>query len=108
MINRIFADSSILVEFIKGKKEKLLNNIISKEENVVYVNETVVSEFLLYFIAVNGNASPRSLQTSGKISSIFQTFSNYDLLKRFLFLSNNDQHIFPCSTFYEYLQSASK
>jgi uncharacterized protein len=91
MINSIFVDSSILVEFIKGTKTNLLVSIITNTEGNAYINETVISEFLLYFIAINGNASPRTLKSSFKISSIFQAFGNYDLLARFSFLAGDDR-----------------
>ncbi len=88
--NNIFVDSSLLVEYIKGTKTDLLNSLISENPVISFINETVVSEFLLYFLAINGNASPRSLQTSGKISFIFENSVSYDLLKRFSFLSTHE------------------
>ena len=88
--NSVFIASSLLVEYLKGTKTKLLNDIIATQEFVACINETVVSEFLLYFIAVNGNAAPRTLKASARISSIFRNYFNYNLLERFSFLSNDD------------------
>ncbi|HEX8461495.1 MAG TPA: PIN domain-containing protein [Segetibacter sp.] len=88
--NSVFIASSLLVEYLKGTKTKLLNDIIATQEFVACINETVVSEFLLYFIAVNGNAAPKTPKASARISSIFRNYFNYNLLERFSFLSNDD------------------
>lgn len=93
MTNNVFVDSSLLIEYIKDSKTKLLNTLLSQNSIQAYINETVVSEFLLYFIAINGNASPRSLHSSAKIPYLFQTFNSYDLLKRFSFIAN-DENLF--------------
>lgn len=90
MTNDVFIDSSILVEFIKGSKTRLLSNIISQQNIVAYVSETVVSEFLLYFLAVNGNAAPRTVKSAGKIATIFKAHANYRFIERFAFLTNDD------------------
>lgn len=87
MTNNVFIDSSILVEYIKGSKTALLNSIISKKEVVPYINEIVVSELLLYFLSVNGNAAPRTLKSGEKIGAIFQEHSNYKIIQRFAFPS---------------------
>lgn len=90
MTNNVFVDSSLLIEYIKDTKTNLLNSLLSEESIQPYINETVVSEFLLYFVAINGNASPRSLHSSAKIPSLFRTFDSYNLLKRFSFLASNE------------------
>ncbi len=92
-INRIFIDSSILVEYIKGTKLSLLNKLVSHENNSCFVNETVVSEYLLYFLAINGNASPKSLKKSGKITEIFNQNFNHKFLLAFSFLAS-DENLF--------------
>ncbi len=90
MTNDIFVDSSILVEFIKGTKSKIFENLVNTPSTELFINETVVSEFLYYFLLLNGNASPRSMQSSKRISNVFNNSSDFDLLQRFSFLSNND------------------
>jgi predicted nucleic acid-binding protein len=91
--NRIFIDSSVLVEYIKGTKLTLLNRIMSHENNSCFVNETVVSEYLLYFLAINGNSSPKSLKKSGKIADIFNQHFNHRFLLAFSFLAS-DENLF--------------
>ena len=93
MTSDVFIDSSILVEFIKGSKTQLLNSLIIQQQFVAYINETVVSEFLLYFLAVNGNAAPRTIKSAEKVAEIFEGYSNYTLIKHFAFLSN-DENLF--------------
>lgn len=91
--NRIFIDSSILVEYIKGTKLTLLNRLVSHENNSCFVSETVVSEYLLYFLAINGNASPKSLKKSGKVTDIFNRHFNHKFLLAFSFLAS-DENVF--------------
>jgi predicted nucleic acid-binding protein len=90
MINKILIDSSILIEYIKKKKTKLLLEIISNLESEGCINEVIVSEFLYHLLIINGNASPRSLQSSKKIQQILSSSSEQKLLKRFTFLSTDE------------------
>lgn len=88
--SKVFIDSSLLIENIKGNKKKLLFNLLNNKEVRCCLNETVISEFLFHFLSVNGNASPQSLQSSEKISSIFKSSDDYNLLQLFHFISSNE------------------
>lgn len=90
MNNRVFIDSSILVEYLKDSKTELLDTLLNTDDVDVFLNETVVSEFLLYFLIINGGASPRSLKEAKRIPALFDTNPEFDIIKRFSFLSNND------------------
>lgn len=89
--NNIFIDSSLLVEFIKDRKVALLRELLSDELAHLYISETVVSEYLLYFLAVNGNASPRAIQSAGKVKDILGTHFPADFFERFRFLQSDSQ-----------------
>jgi predicted nucleic acid-binding protein len=95
--NKIFIDSSLLIEFTKGSKTNLLQSLIQQQQLLTCVNETVVSEFLFYFLALNGNASPRTLQSAARISGIFNSYPGYELIKRFSFLPSDENllHLVP-------------
>ncbi len=90
MNNNIFIDSSLLVEYIKGRKTELLTELIGDELAVTFINETVDSEFMLYFLAHFGKASPRSLLSSEKIARLLSDNSGFALLKKFDFLATED------------------
>ncbi len=91
MINNIFIDSSILVEYNKGKKQKLLSKLLFDETFKLFINETVVSEFLFHFLKMNGDASPQSLKSSRKISLILNNSYDYKLLNLFHLIANDTQ-----------------
>jgi predicted nucleic acid-binding protein len=89
MANNIMIDSSLLVEFIKGNKKQLLIELLFNSESECFINETVVSEFLFYFIAIGGGRSPRATQSAEEINTIFARSREYRLIERFSFLPSN-------------------
>lgn len=97
MINKILIDSSILIEYIKKKKTNLLLEIISNAETEGCINEVIVSEFFYYLLIVNGNTSPRSLQSSKRIQQVLNNSPEQFFLKRFTFLSTDESvvHLVP-------------
>ncbi len=90
MISNVMLDSSILVEYSKNSKTKLLVELISDIDTECFINETVISEYLYYFLGFNGGRSPRATQSAGEIHTIFETSFDYSFIKRFSFLPNND------------------
>lgn len=88
--SNVFIDSSLLIENIKGKKKKLLFNLLNDVEVSCCLNETVISEFMFHFLSVNGNASHQSLQSSGKIPAIFKSSDDYNLMQLFHFISTDE------------------
>ena len=66
-INKIFLDSSILIEALKGNKQEFYYSIVSDIKNSFYINSIVVSEYLYFLVGFSGGSSPRSLKESGKI-----------------------------------------
>jgi len=89
MTSNVMVDSSILIEFIKGKKIKLYTDLIIRPNTECFINETIVSEFLFHFLAVNSNKSPRSLQSSNGIAQIFSGSFEFMLLENFNMLPND-------------------
>ena len=90
MSNKVMIDSSVLIEFAKGAKKNLLLSLTENQEYACCINETVVSEFLYYFLILNSGASPMSLKSSGKISQVFAASEDYRLLQSFLFLPTDN------------------
>src|SRR4051794_37321402 len=92
--NRIFIDSSILVEAIKGNKVDLYKRLIGDINNSLYINETVISEYLFYVLAINGGAAPRTLKESGSIPTIItKSHSSVSALSDFIFLETSSSLI---------------
>jgi predicted nucleic acid-binding protein len=72
MINRIFLDSSIFIEPLKGNKVDFYKLLISNLENELYINDVVLSEYLYYVLAFNSDVSPKTLQRKNQIEDIIE------------------------------------
>ena len=83
-------DSSVLIEYSKNNKTKLLVQLVSTTDIECFISETVVSEYLYHFLAINGGRSRRATQSANEIEKIFMTSPDYRFLKRFSFLQTND------------------
>jgi len=90
--NRVLIDTSILVEYIKGTKTELLSKLIEDSSISCCINETIISEFLYQFLKVTGGTSPQSLQSSGKIASLFSQSEEYAILKLFHVIPSDDSY----------------
>lgn len=97
MTSKVFVDSSLLVEYAKGSKIKLLNHLLQDDSIELSINETVVSEFMFQLLKMNGGKSPRSIQSSNQISLVLSKKSDYNLLHFFHFMQNDKAlyHLVP-------------
>ena len=90
--NKIMVDSSVFIEALKGRKTDFYKSLISTNTNQFYINEIILSEYLYYLLAINGGSSPKSLQESKLIKSVFSTSSNeLVILKDFILLSSSQE-----------------
>jgi len=83
---KIFVNSSILVEYIKGKQTDLLEQLIASD-NELYTNAIVYSEFMFYYLAVIGEKSPLALKESKQIKAVIEKHNPIDLFVNFQTLS---------------------
>ncbi len=91
MSNKIFIDSSILVEALKGNKTQFYHSLISNADHLLYINSTVLSEYLYYLIGFSGGSSPRSLQKSNKLNDVLANEANQiKILSDFEFIEANE------------------
>ena len=72
MTNRILLDSSIFIEPLKGNKVDFYELLISNQENELYINDIVLSEYLYYILAFNSDVSPKTLQRKDQIKDIIE------------------------------------
>ena len=90
MINRIFIDSSVLIEAFKGNKKPFYDALISKREDQFYINDIVLSEYLYYILGFNSGISPRTLQQKKQISNTLKNETDQiSLLEEFHFLPSS-------------------
>jgi len=80
----IFLDSSVLIEYLKGKNAELLEHLISSEFKL-FVNSIVFSEFMFHYLAIIGNKSPLSIKESKLIQ---QTLDTHNPQKMFTMFTN--------------------
>ncbi|MCW3106516.1 MAG: putative nucleic acid-binding protein containing domain [Segetibacter sp.] len=91
--NRIFIDSSILVEALKGNKVSFYRNLISDIKNQNFINETVISEYLYFVLGFNGGASPRTLKEKGQINEVLSLDQNLTSILTDFFFLNGDSSL---------------
>lgn len=89
MTNSVLLDSSILIEYAKNKKVKLLDSLIKDNSSSCYINETIVSEFYFHFLKLSTNKAPATLKSSGSIESVLENNKNYLFINLFEFLQSN-------------------
>jgi predicted nucleic acid-binding protein len=65
---KIFIDSSVLVEFKKQTKIDLLMHLLGNSRIEPVISYTVISEYTYYLLAIEGHKSPRSIKESGAIA----------------------------------------
>jgi predicted nucleic acid-binding protein len=87
MINRIFLESSVLIESLKGNKPHFYEILISNLTNEFFINDIVLSEYLYYILGFSTGISPRTLQEKRKIkdtleneSKIIRTINNFNFI----------------------------
>lgn len=86
-INKIFVDSSILIEALKGNKVSFFHNLISDINNVNYINDIIISEYLYYLIGFNTGSSPRTVQEKNQVHAVISESPNQiAILNDFRFL----------------------
>ena len=86
-----FIDSSVLIEYNKGNKIRLFSELLANDIFKCYINETVVSEFLFHFLAHNGEKSPLSIHSAGRISEVFANSRQYKLINMCRYLPTNNE-----------------
>lgn len=88
MNNSVLLDSSILIEYVKGSKVKLLNSLMDNSSLFCYMSETVVSESYFHYLKLNTGKAPVTLQSSHSIMDVLEANSSYLLVNVFEFLAS--------------------
>lgn len=95
MINKIFIDSSVLIETYKGNKVDFYQSLFSNNNNQLFINEIVLSEYLYYVLGFNAGVSPRTLQQKNQIANVLESAKEQIIiLEEFHFLRGNQDFIF--------------
>jgi len=95
---KILVDTSILIEYIKGTKTELLENLI-KDKHQLYINGIIYSEFMFHFISVISGKSPFTLKKKKAVADILNEYEPIEFLQLFEILPETDE-IVDLSYFY--------
>lgn len=87
-------DSSILVEYSKGRKTELLEYLLEKRPTELFINSTVLSEYMFHWLGNNGGKAPRTLQQGQQIGRLLLQDDQHDFLSLFSILPS-DNAIIP-------------
>lgn len=90
---KIFIDSSVLVEFKKQSKTALLLELIATTEIELVINSIVLSEYTFYLLAIEGEKSLRTLKENQEINGIISKDQPEDFLSLFTVLQNGNEVI---------------
>ena len=90
MTNKVFLDSSVLVEYAKKTRMELLRDLMSIQTLELFINETVVSEYTFYHLIIEGAKAPRTLKENKVIPTIIKTANPITFLRLFSYLSTNE------------------
>lgn len=87
---RILLDSSLLIEYEKQNKTKLMERLLESEHQL-YINPIVFSEYVYQLIGIIGGRSPMSICESGKIDETMSSHDTKTFLSGFSILSIPDE-----------------
>ena len=87
---KIFVDTSILIEYIKGTKAKLLEELIISKYPL-YINTIVYSKFMFHFISVTTGKSPFTIKNKKEIKNILEKYEPIKFLELFEILPETKQ-----------------
>jgi uncharacterized protein len=88
MSNRILIDSSILIEYRKGAKTEMLEDIIKANWEPL-ICQPVVSEYLFFHIAIFSNKSPLSVKEAKEIDKYLKMGDPTAFLSQFDWLQDS-------------------
>lgn len=81
---KVFLDSSVLIEYIKGNQTELLEAVTLPNKQVeLCMNHIVFSEFMFHYLALTSNKSPLTLKNSSNIQALLQKHNPIDFINQF-------------------------
>lgn len=86
---KIFIDTNILVEYLKGKNTDFLESLLVSNHEGLFINQVVWSEILFHYLALLANKSPLSVKMANEIASTFNDRNPFDMLPGVLHLNHS-------------------
>ncbi len=91
--NKIFLDSSILIEFEKQSEKSSLFVLLQNSDFELYINAIVASEYLYKLIGIIAQKSPMAVCESNKIKEIIEQQDIESFLSIFSYLEITEESI---------------
>lgn len=88
IINKVFIDSSVLIEYFKGSKLDLLDNLADMPDCSLVINEAVVSEVVYHIIGYMADVSPVTLKRKERIAQILTEIRLESFFRNFEIVNN--------------------
>lgn len=86
---KVFVDSSLFIEYIKGNKTELLEKLFASELDLC-INSTVLSELLYYYLGYYGGKSPRTLKENNAIQEVFLKNNPQELIDELTLITEDN------------------
>ena len=81
---KVFVDSSVLVEFVKGNDEaKRVLHKLSEVDAEVFINDIVFSEFVFHYISLKSGVSPLAVKEKRRIGEYLGEEEPFDFINQF-------------------------
>ena len=85
-INKVFVDSSLLIEAEKGNFTEFLNDLYYDNASQLCINDIVVSKFLFHFIGLQTGKAPLTIKERKEIAGVIEVYKEDGFLKNFEFI----------------------
>ena len=92
-INKVFVDSSLLIEAEKGNFTDFLHDLYFDSSVQLCINDIIVSEFLFHFIGLQTGKAPLTINEKKEISKVIEIYNEDELLTNFEFLPTSKEII---------------
>lgn len=89
MNNRIFLDSSTLIEYRKGNNADFFESIIGNSSWLPCISQIVVSEYLFHHLGIFGGKSPLSIKSSNHVKDVLAIKDPTLFIQQFEWLSDH-------------------
>lgn len=90
-INKVFVDSSLLIEAEKGNFTKFLQDLYFNNSMQLCINDIVVSEFLFHFIGLQTGKPPLTIKEKKEIATVVEVYNEDAILTNFEFIPSSKE-----------------
>jgi len=102
---KVFVDSSVLIEFVKGNERArdILNRLLELSAEV-YINDIVFSEFIFHYISLKSGLSPLTMKSKKEVGKYINERDPKEFIDQFRVLDVNESIV---SMAYDFIRKYS-